>query len=197
MLVRIPCDLITTKLSFTRGQYRAVQALAGFDDARSAGLLLEAFCHYPDPATKRTAASALQALLPQLGPADVDAMSDQQRRLLGHQLSYSQTALKRRGAGPDLILVALQTVEQTRLVSALEAVKRLASGRGLSADEPIVREVALACLTRLREHSGESNNRTLLRPSAPGGDTLFRPSASQDDPAPEQLLRASGKHRQP
>lgn len=162
---------------------QATSQLTRIDNLHAIGPLLESY-GFVDRASRSLTEKMLIRLLPRLQASDASLLSPSQRDTL-HTILHSKNR--------DLVLVAIQAIEQAGNTSAIPHIEPLAKGRGKAAQDSEVRRTAQWCLTALQARAaGRQDTETLLRPSditaSPDG-SLLRPVESSADKDPQQLLR--------
>ena len=169
-----------------RDKRRTLQ-LAGYEDRRAVGPLLEALLYNDDEVVK-AATFALIRLLPQLRATDRHLLSAEHRSfmndLLGAGIPVSAPAKSL------LILAILKALEQVGDIEALSSVEKLSNGEGRGKD-PIVRKAAIECLPFLEEAARQRlEQTTLLRASQTSisAEGLLLPAAPGLNDHADQLL---------
>lgn len=174
-----------------RTDARSRNALETLNDIGMTGLLLQTYAAEQSTSQPHLAA-ALRRLLPRLQASDANLLNREQRAALYQVIGTSRlnTVLYDK----TLVLAGLQALRHIGDKEALPVVLKLSR----STDEEI-RDVANKCLGPLMELSEQyKRGEQYLRPSSVSAvwtdqaDVLVRPaSASTEQTAPEQLLRAS------
>lgn len=166
----------------SRLQQRALAALAGIDDVRVCGPLVEAIAT-GDPAVRDPAIRAVTPLLSRIRASDTEVFSQPQMDSLLRCLAEVRDY--------EFALAALAALEQVGDERALEPVRRLEGDTGRS---PRVRAAAHECLAGLANQALRGwPGRTLLRPATQPGESpavLLRPAQGTESD-PETLLRAA------
>jgi hypothetical protein len=179
IVVAIGCLIVFVVGKRRRAARKATGELAGIDDVRSVGALVDALS-LDDPHTHETAVQALTRLLPQLKASDAALLTPEQRDKLcrvlyipiENVLFKDVTGIFKPAKNPavDFRVAILQAFAQVGDSRALPIVTHLAEGEAKTAAERRIQAAALWCLPNLRARvEAELAPNTLLRASDGSG----------------------------
>lgn len=178
--------------ALTRGSRKRVEQLVAIlhDDPRTVGALAQLCYSAQFYSMIDLVAEPLQRLLLRVKASDAAHFNDEQMEALIGLLAPRNPHRILLRQFPELPLAALKALEQIGDSRAIEAVRRLTTGR----QNRRYHDAAQECLASLEQQvHTRAYHRTLLLPASAetGGATLLRPTLPQTERQPELLLRAA------
>jgi hypothetical protein len=164
---------------------RAMKLLAGLDDVRSVGPLLDAIgAHSHDGQTRASIRESLTRLLPRLQASDASLLLPRHISALNREIDLCRT--RKWGSGDELAyaLVAFKALEQVGDETSVPVVE----GVYETTKNVKIRQAAEDCLPYLRQHAAMGRN-TLLRAADPAASDLLLPAVRGGTSDPTVLLR--------